>query len=96
MLIGIHHAINDATKWEQGKQSLMSKMQAGTLPAGMKPVFVVPAKDQKVTFCLWEANSLDTVKKFIDRELGAAARNDYFEVDTKNAIGLPEVTAGKK
>ena len=96
MLIGIHHVINDATKWEQGKQSLMSKMQAGTLPAGIKPVFVVPAKDQKVTFCLWEADSVDTVKKFIEREMGTAARNEYFEVDTKNAIGLQEFVVGNK
>jgi hypothetical protein len=96
MYIGIHHTINDTKKWEQGKQNVMSKIEGGTLPAGMKPVFVIPAVNQMTTFCVWEADSLDTVKKFIDRETGAAARNEYFEVDTKNAMGLPEVAAGKK
>ena len=96
MHIGIHHIINDAQKWEQGKQSVMSKIEGGTLPAGMNPVFFVPATNQKTTFCLWEADSVDTVKRFIDRETGTAARNEYFEVDTKNAMGLPEVAVGKK
>ena len=96
MHVGIHHTINDAKKWEQGKKSVMSKIEGGGLPAGMKPVVFVPATNQKITFCVWEADSVDTVKKFIDREVGTAARNEYFEVDAKNAMGLPEVTVGKK
>jgi hypothetical protein len=96
MYIGIHHTINDAQKWEQGTQSVMSKVKGGTLPAGMKPVFFIPATNKKTTFCVWEADSVDTVRKFVDRETGTAARNDYFEVDTKNSMGLPVVAVGKK
>ena len=88
--------INDTQKWQQGVQSVLSKVEGGTLPAGMKPVFFVPATNQKTTFCVWEADSVDTVRKFIDQETGTAARNEYFEVDTKNAIGLPGVGAGKR
>ena len=95
MHVGIYHLINDTQKWEQTKQSVMSKIQAGTLPAGLKPVCFLPGTNQKTTFCVWEGDSVDAVKKFIDRETGAAARNEYFEVDTKNAIGLPEVAAAK-
>jgi hypothetical protein len=96
MHVGIHHIINDTKKWEQTKQSVMSKIEAGTLPAGMKPVLFIPATSQKMTFCVWEADSIDTVKKFIDRESNNAARNEYFEVDTKNALGLSEALVGKK
>ena len=96
MHVGIHHMINDVQKWKQGTQSVMSKIEGGTLPAGMKPVFFIPATNQKTTFCVWEADSVDTVKKFIDRETGTAARNEYFEVDTKNAVGLPAVAVGAK
>ena len=88
-----HHTINDAQKWEQGKQRVMSKVQAGTLPAGLKPLLIIPGTNQKNTFCLWEADSIDTLRKFIDGESGAAARNEYFQVDTKNAVGLPEAAA---
>ena len=90
MQVGIHHTINDAQKWEQTKQSVMSKIQGGTLPPGVKPVLYIPGTNHKVTFCVWEADSIDSVRKFIDRESGTAARNDYFEIDTKNVIGLPE------
>jgi hypothetical protein len=90
MQVGIYHTINDAQKWEQTKKSVMSKIEAGTLPAGLKPVLLVPGTNHKVTFCVWEADSIDNLKRFIDRESGSAARNEYFEVDAKNAIGLPE------
>jgi hypothetical protein len=90
MQVGIHHTINDSQKWEQTKQSVMGKIQAGTLPPGLKPVLFVPGANHKVTFCVWEADSIDAVRNFIDRESGTAARNEYFEVDTPNVIGLPE------
>ncbi len=96
MYIGILHSINDAERWGQGVQRVMGKVQEGTLPAGMKPVCLIPATNQKTTVCVWEADSVDTVKKFIDRETGTAARNEYFEVDTKNALGLPEIAVVKK
>ena len=94
MHIGIHHTIDDARKWEQGKLNVMRRAEAGTLPAGLKPVLVIPAANQKTTFCLWEADSVESLRKFIDGETGTSARNDYFEVDTKSAMGLPEVTVG--
>jgi hypothetical protein len=95
MQVGIHHSIRDAQKWEQTKQSVMSKIQAGTLPPGVKPVLYIPGANHQVTFCVWEADSVETVRNFIDRESGTAARNEYFEVDTQNAMGLPEAaTAG--
>jgi len=90
MQIGIHHAINDPQKWQQPVQSIKTKAESGTLPPGLRPLLAIPATNRKIMFCVWDADSIDTVKKFIDRETGPAARNEYFEVDTKNAIGLPE------
>ena len=96
MQVGIYHTINDAQKWKQTTQSVMGKMKDGTLPKGLKPVLFIPATNQKSTFCLWEAASIDAVKSFIDRESGTSARNEYFEVDTKSAIGLQELAAARK
>jgi hypothetical protein len=95
MHVGIHHTINDEAKWKRTTESVMQKVEGNTLPKGLKPVLFLPATNQKVTFCLWEGDSIDAVRKFIDGESGNAARNEYFEVDTKNAIGLPMATAGK-
>jgi hypothetical protein len=90
MQVGIHHTISDPQKWQQTMQSVMSKIEGGTLPPGIKPLIAVPAANRKLMFCVWEGNSIDAVKKFIDAESGTAARNEYFEVDSKNAIGIPE------
>jgi hypothetical protein len=40
--------------------------------------------------CVWEAESLGALQKFFDRESARAARNQYFEVKTEAAIGLPK------
>jgi hypothetical protein len=96
MHVGIQHTINDAQKWEQNTQKLMTKVNAGDIPAGMKPLLFIPATNKKTTVCVWEGDSVDSVRKFVDSETGTAARNEYFEVDTKNAVGLPELAVGKK
>ena len=95
MHVGILHTITDAQKWDQGTQNVMTKVKAGTVPGGLKPVFFIPATNKKTTFCMWEADSIDSVRKFVDQETSSGARNEYFEVDAKNSIGLPEVV-GKK
>jgi hypothetical protein len=96
MYVAIHHAINDPQKWEKTKQSVMAKIEGGDLPAGVKPLIYLPAANQTATFCVWEADSIETVKRFVDRESGTAARNEYFEIDTKDAMGLPEVAAATR
>ena len=95
MHIGIHHTINNAQSWDQNVKNIMNKVEKGTLPAGLKPVLFIPATNKKTTFCLWEGDSTNSVREFIDRETGDSARNEYFEVDTKNTVGLPAVPAGK-
>jgi len=96
MFVGIQHTINDGKKWEQGVKNVMSKLEGGKLPAGAKPLLFIPATNQKVTVCVWEADSIDTVRKFIDLETGSAARNEYFQVDTEHAVGLPGVAVAHK
>jgi hypothetical protein len=42
--------------------------------------------------CLWEADSLEALKRFMDRETGNGAKNDYFQIDDASAFGLPAHT----
>ena len=46
--------------------------------------------DQSAVICLWEANSLDEVRAYVDATLGDSSDNVYFEVDAEQALGLPE------
>jgi hypothetical protein len=40
--------------------------------------------------CLWEADSIDDLRDFIDTLVEDASENTYFEVDTSLAVGLPD------
>jgi hypothetical protein len=46
-------------------------------------------------FCLWEGNSLEGVRDYVDSTLGDSSRNAYFEVDGEIARGLPELAASR-
>jgi hypothetical protein len=39
--------------------------------------------------CLWEADTVDAVRDLVEPAVGEYSRNEYFEVDADNAIGLP-------
>jgi hypothetical protein len=86
----INHTIHDSVKWEQSTQRIMSLIEKGRLPDGLKPVEYLPSVDKHHAVCVWEARSLATLREFMERETGGAARNDYFELATEQAIGLPK------
>ncbi len=90
MHVVIHHQISDPMKWEQSEKKMMSLIQEHRLPAGLKPLEYLPSVDGRKADCVWEATSFGVLQKFIDSETAGAARNEYFEVKTQAAIGLPK------
>ena len=54
-----------------------------------------PSRDKADVFCLWEGNSLEEVRDYVDATLGDASRNAYFEVDAEIARGLPELASSR-
>ena len=89
MHVSVHHTITDQQKWTQLTKNIMAMVEQGRLPQGLKGLMYLPSTDGRKATCLWEAPSLDTLKNFLDRETGTAARNDYFQVNTEAAFGLP-------
>ena len=67
----------------------MSMIEQQRLPTGMKPLEYLPSVDGRNADCVWEAESLGALQKFIERET-TGARNEYFEVKEEAAIGLPK------
>jgi hypothetical protein len=86
----IRHYISDAAKWGRSVQNIMSMIEQHRLPSGFKPLLFLPSADGRNADCVWEAESLGALQKFIDRET-SGARNEYFEVKEEAAIGLPKV-----
>ena len=89
MHVSVHHAITDPQKWAQLTQNIMTMVEQGRLPQGLKALMYLPGTDGRKADCLWEAQSLDALKGFLDREIGTAARNDYFQINSEAAFGLP-------
>ena len=59
------------------------------LPEGLQLPTVAPSPDGKRAICIWEADSVDSVRSFVDTASEGMATNEYFEVNEQNAQGLP-------
>ncbi len=90
MHVVVRHYVSDPTKWDRSTKNIMAMIEQHRLPAGMKPLEFLPSVDGRNADCVWEAESLGALQKFIDRET-TGARNEYFEVKEEAAIGLPKV-----
>ena len=89
MHIAIHHTITDPQKWEQVTKRMTTLLEEGRVPQGLKGLLYLPGADGRKADCVWEAPSVDALKSFVDQEIGTAARNDYFEINSSAAFGLP-------
>ena len=86
MLIIAHHDINDpASFWAAAKDVTEN------LPGSLKLHGVYPAQDGKTGTCLWEADSVQEVQQFLDKNAGKYAKNFCYEVNVEQSIGLPDV-----
>ncbi len=87
MFIVVQHTLKDApTAFARG-QNLLEGRGA---PAGVQVRKFYPSTDQSAVFCLWEGNSVDELRAYVDETLGDSSENAYFEVDARQAVGLPE------
>jgi hypothetical protein len=85
----IRHYISDAAKWDRSVKNIMSMVEQHRLPSGFVPLQYLPSADGRNADCLWQAESLGALQKFMDRET-TGARNEYFAVKDEAAIGLPK------
>ena len=89
MHIVVQHRITDPEKFF----SANAEEVAGGGPPGVQGRQFFPSNDRSVAVCLWEAESIDTLRGYLDPALEGAAENSYFEVDRERAMGLPETAA---
>ena len=89
MIVSVHHNITDPQKWSQVTTNIKAKVEQGQLPQGLKGLMYLPSSDGRRADCLWEASSVEALRSFLDREIGSAARNDYFQINSSEAFGLP-------
>jgi hypothetical protein len=85
MYLVVHHRVIDRERF----LATDPKDIGGNAPAGAVVRHFLPAADASAADCLWEADSLDTLRAYLDPATRDSCENTYFEVDAKAAMGLP-------
>ena len=88
MYIVAIHAIDDPKTFWEAAQVVLAE-----LPEGTTVHSTIPNEDGSRAVCLWESGSVDTVRGIVEGAAGHVSRNEYFEVNAENAVGLPNVPA---
>ena len=89
MHIVAQHRITDPEKFF----SMDAEEVAEGGPADVQGRQFFPSSDGTVAVCLWEADSIDSLRDYLDPATAGVAENTYFEIDTDRAMGLPEAAA---
>jgi hypothetical protein len=87
MFISVHHQINNPGEfWASAQKSLPE------LPvAGVKKICnVFPSKNMMEATCIWEADSIESLDKYLRSKVFNWSKETYFEIDAANALGLPQ------
>ena len=74
------HAISDPAAFWGGELEL---------PDGTSLPCVLPNSDGTRAVCLWQSDSVDTVRNVVEGAAGEISNNEYYAVNDANAQGLP-------
>jgi hypothetical protein len=81
--IGVIHRVSDPESAQSRGQSLFEPNE------GVRLLQFCPSQDFSAATCIWEADSVDTVRELVDQTLGDASEQTYYEINTEQAVGLP-------
>jgi hypothetical protein len=92
MYVGVVHRVKDPKAMMSRGEGLSDPSNA---PPGVHSHQFCPSTDLSVATCVWEGDSVDAVRDYIDGTLGDSSENSYFEISTEHAQGLPEQAAAR-
>jgi hypothetical protein len=67
--------------------------RVGEAPSGIKALQFFPSVNKDRAVCVWQANSVDALKGFLEPLSAQSSRNTYYAVDSTKAMGLPNLGA---
>ena len=82
MYVGVVHHISDPEGFEAAEQRAL---EAG-LPEGISLPIHAATPDHTTGMCIWEGESVESVKELVESVVGEYSENEYFEVEVD---GLP-------
>ena len=83
MYVMVQHTISDpATFWNSADPT-------SDLPPNLKLHPTFPPADGTRAVCIWEADSVEAVRNFLEPLFGKASWNDYYTVENKEGFARP-------
>ena len=79
MYVAVIHTISDPEKF----------WSMGGFPEGITFRATFPNSTGTRAVCLFEASSVETLKNVLEPAVGAVSENEYYQVSTQTAVGLP-------
>jgi hypothetical protein len=91
MYVVVQHQFKDQQEAFSRGERLIKNEGA---PRGVRGLQFYPSQDGSAATCLWEADSVDSVRKYVDSTLGDSSENTCYAVDANQAFaerpsGLP-------
>jgi hypothetical protein len=93
MYIVVQHTFKDPqTAFSRGERLIKNE----GAPTGVRGLQFYPARNGSGATCLWEADSVEDVKRYVDSTLGDSSENLCYEVDaeqafTRQPLGIAEL-----
>ncbi len=84
MFIVVQHNITNKDVFFGAGEAVVSDA-----PPGIKPLQFFPSTDREQAVCLWEGDSINAVRNYLDQKLGGSSQDTYYAVDSSIAMGLP-------
>lgn len=83
MFVLVQHTISEpATFWNAADPR-------ANLPPKVKLHHTFPTPDGKRAVCIWEAESVNAVRDYLDPLTSKVSRNEYFTVENKEGFARP-------
>jgi hypothetical protein len=87
MFIVVEHTITNPDAF------FLLAARVGEAPSGIKALQFFPSVSKDRAVCVWQANSVDALKGFLEPLSAESSRNTYYAVDSTKAMGLPNLAA---
>ncbi len=85
MIIAVNHKINNPKDfWTSAQTNLPKLPEMGVI----RVLQVMPHPSMEKATCIWEAESIDMLDKYLRDKVQDWSHDEFHEIDTTNAMGL--------
>lgn len=85
MFIIADHFINDPDAFWSTVKAKMND-----IPSELHLHAVYPSSDMRRAVCVWDAETVDAVDRFLTQTFGDIVRNECYRINAEAAIGMPK------